>query len=214
MSGATRTTPSTRRRSARRWGGRTCASWRCAAVENQAATDAPSRARTAGGQSHANAERACAATLAEIGVVAAQGAQHAYALKRLLTGWRTTTNGADRRSRLPCARPWRRWLIRSTRSTREIEAIDDEIKAQVKADDTGAAADDDPRASGRSRPRRSWPPCADTSAFASPAGSSAAFLGLTPRQNATGGKERLGRHHQDGRPLLAQAAWWSGPARR
>jgi transposase len=45
----------------------------------------------------------------------------------------------------------------------------------------------------------------DAGAFAS-GREFAAFLGLTPRQNSSGGKEAARAHHQDGRPLFAQAS--------
>jgi transposase len=45
----------------------------------------------------------------------------------------------------------------------------------------------------------------DASAFAS-GREFAAFLGLTPRQNSTGGKTRLGRITKMGEPLPAQAS--------
>ena len=94
--------------------------------------DAPSRARTALGQRTAllNALRG---HLAEIGIVAPQGAQHAYRLKRLLPTAPTRTA----RSWFPnaFAGRWRRSARRSTRSTRRSQRSTSEIAAAVKADE-------------------------------------------------------------------------------
>ena len=72
-----------------------------------------------------------------------------------------------------------------------IGAIDSELAASVKADETAKRLMTIP-ASARSPPRRSWPRSRTHGEFAS-GREFAAFLGLTPRQNSTGGKTRLGR---------------------
>jgi transposase len=48
-------------------------------------------------------------------------------------------------------------------------------------------------------------PVQDTSGFAGPR-EFAAFLGLTPKQNSSGGKPKLGRISKDGQSELAQTA--------
>ena len=142
-----------------------------------------------GGQAHA-ALNALRGHLAEIGVVAPQGAQHAYGLKRI-GGRRFRRQRRGCRSRLRARRACVRWSVRLTRSTRRSRAIDKELEASVRP----------------TRPRRRLttipgvgPVTAsaimatmqDASAFAS-GREFAAFLGLTPRQRSTGGKQRLGR---------------------
>ena len=72
--------------------------------------------------------------LAEVGIVAAQGAQHAYGLKRLLT------DGCDENGEIvvpDCVRKALAPLVRQIDAIdEEIAAIDDEIAARVKTDDT------------------------------------------------------------------------------
>jgi transposase len=72
--------------------------------------------------------------LAEIGVVAAQGVQHAYALKRLVA------DGFDDDGEVVVADGVRRALAPLVRQIdaidEEIAAIDEEIEALVKADET------------------------------------------------------------------------------
>src|SRR5260370_148525 len=127
--------------------------------------------------------------LAEIGVVAAQGAQHAYALKRLLI------DGADENGEVvvpDCVRRALAPLVRQIDAIDgEIETIDDEIKVLVKADETARRLMTIPGI-GPITASAIIAPIPDMGAFAS-GREFAAFLGLTPRQNASGGKERLGR---------------------
>ena len=72
--------------------------------------------------------------LAEIGVVAAQGVQHAYALKRLLA------DGVDANGAIvvpDCVRQALAPLVHQIDAIdAEIAAIDEEIKTLVKADET------------------------------------------------------------------------------
>jgi len=127
--------------------------------------------------------------LAEIGVVAAQGVQHAYALKRLLA------DGVDQNGEVvvaDCVRKALAPLVHQIDAIdAEIAAIDEEIKTQVKADDRARRLMTIPGI-GPLTASAIVATVQDTSAFAS-GREFAAFLGLTPRQNATGGKERLGR---------------------
>ena len=127
--------------------------------------------------------------LAEIGVVAAQGVQNAYKLKRL------AKDGFDDHGEIivpDCVREALAPLIHQIDAIdEEIDAIDEVIKALVKADDRArrlttvpsigpitasaiVATVQDIRAFGKGR-------------------QFAASIGLTPRQNSTGGKTRLGR---------------------
>jgi transposase len=126
--------------------------------------------------------------LAEIGVVAPQGAQHAYGLKRLLTA------GHDENGEILVPDSVRTALAPLARQIdaidEEIETIDDEIKARVKADDTARRLMTIPGI-GPITASAMVATVKDASAFAS-GREFAAFLGLTPRQNSSGGKERLG----------------------
>jgi transposase len=127
--------------------------------------------------------------LAEIGIVAAQGVQHAYGLKRLLA------DGVDANGEIVVADGVRKALAPLVHQIdaidAEIAAIDEEIKTQVKADDRARRLMTIPGI-GPLTAAAIVATVQDTSAFAS-GREFAAFLGLTPRQNATGGKERLGR---------------------
>lgn len=127
--------------------------------------------------------------LAEIGIVAAQGVQHAYALKHLLA------DGVDANGAMVVPDAVRKALAPLVHQIdaidAEIVAIDQEIKTLVKADDTARRLMTIPGI-GPLTAAAIVATVPDTTAFAS-GREFAAFLGLTPRQNATGGKERLGR---------------------
>jgi transposase len=127
--------------------------------------------------------------LAEVGVVASQGVQHAYALKRLVAG------GFDENGEIVVSDSVRQALAPLVRQIdaidAEIEAIDEEIKALVKADETARRLMTIPGI-GPITASAIVATVQEMSAFAS-GREFAAFLGLTPRQNSTGGKERLGR---------------------
>ena len=127
--------------------------------------------------------------LAEVGIVAAQGAQHAYGLKRLLT------DGCDENGEIvvpDCVRKALAPLVRQIDAIdEEIAAIDDEIAARVKTDDTARRLMTIPGV-GPVTAQAIVATVRDTSAFSS-GREFAAFLGLTPRQSSSGGKERLGR---------------------
>jgi transposase len=126
--------------------------------------------------------------LAEIGVVAPQGAQHAYGLKRLLTA------GHDDSGEIVVPDSVRTALAplagQIDAIDDEIEAIDDQIKAQVKGDDLARRLATIPSI-GPITASAIVATVRDPSAFAS-GREFAAFIGLTPRQNSSGGKERLG----------------------
>jgi transposase len=126
--------------------------------------------------------------LAEIGVVAPQGAQHAYGLKRLLTA------GHDDNGEIvvpACVREALAPLAQQIDAIdEEIEAIDARIKAQVKGDDLARRLATIPSI-GPITASALVATVRDPSAFANGREFSA-FIGLTPRQNSSGGKERLG----------------------
>jgi transposase len=126
--------------------------------------------------------------LGEIGVIAPQGGQHAYGLKRLAEtevdehGEILVPDGV-RASLAP--------LVRQIEAIdEEIEAIDDALKASVKADDKARRLMTIPGV-GPVTASAIVATIPDMSAFAD-GREFAAFLGLTPRQSSTGGKERLG----------------------
>jgi transposase len=126
--------------------------------------------------------------LAEIGVVAPQGAQHAYGLKRLLTA------GHDDSGEIVVPDSVRKALAPLAQQIdaidEEIDAIDDQIKAQVKGDDLARRLATIPSI-GPITASAIVATVRDPSAFANGREFSA-FIGLTPRQNSSGGKERLG----------------------
>ncbi len=127
--------------------------------------------------------------LAEIGVVAPQGAQHAYDLKLLAAG------GFDENGEIvvpDCVRVALRPLVDQIDALDEaISAIDRELAASVKADETAKRLMTIPGV-GPVTASAIVATIQDMGAFAS-GREFAAFLGLTPRQNSSGGKERLGR---------------------
>jgi transposase len=127
--------------------------------------------------------------LAEIGVVAPQGVQHAYALKRL------AADGFDENGEIvvpDCVREALAPLVHQIEAIdAEIAAIDEKIKALVKADDTARRLMTIPGV-GPVIASAVVATVQDAGAFAN-GREFAAFLGLTPRQSSTGGKERLGR---------------------
>jgi transposase len=127
--------------------------------------------------------------LAEIGVVAAQGAQHAYGLKRLLA------DGFDDNGEVvvpDCVRRALAPLVRQIDAVdAEIAAIDKEIEALVKADETARRLTTIPGV-GPITASAIVVTVRETSAFSN-GREFAAYLGLTPRQSSSGGKARLGR---------------------
>jgi transposase len=127
--------------------------------------------------------------LAEIGVVAAQGAQNAYALKRM------ATEGCDENGEIvvtDCVRAALAPLVRQIDALDdEIDAINAEIEALVEANDAARRLMSIPGV-GPVTASALVATVQDVGAFAS-GREFAAFLGLTPRQHSSGGKEKLGR---------------------
>ena len=127
--------------------------------------------------------------LAEIGLVAPQGASHAYGLKRMVA------DGFNENGEIvvpDCVRGALGSLVGQIDALDEaIGAIDRELAASVKADETAKRLMTIPGV-GPVTASAIVATVQDASAFAS-GREFAAFLGLTPRQNSTGGKTRLGR---------------------
>ena len=126
--------------------------------------------------------------LAEIGVVAAQGAQHAYALKQLVV------EGADENGEIVvpecvCA-ALRPLAAQIDALDAAIAKINSEIAACVKGDERARRLMTIPGI-GPVTASAMVASVQDPGAFGS-GREFAAFLGLTPRQSSTGGKERLG----------------------
>jgi transposase len=127
--------------------------------------------------------------LAEIGLIAPQGAHHAYGLKRM------AADGFNENGEIvvpDCVRGALRSLVGQIDAPDEaIGAIDRELAASVKADETAKRLMTSPGV-GPVTASAIVATIQDASAFAS-GREFAAFLGLTPRQNSTSGKARLGR---------------------
>ena len=127
--------------------------------------------------------------LAEIGLIAPQGAQHAYGLKRV------AADGFNENGEIvvpDCVRGALRSLVGQIDALDEaIGAIDKELGASVKADETAKRLMTIPGV-GPVTASAIMATIQDANVFAS-GREFAAFLGLTPRQNSTGGKTRLGR---------------------
>src|SRR5208337_25142 len=133
MSGATRTTRPMRRRFARPRGVPASGSCRCAESTNQAELMRHRVRELLAGQ-RTSLLNALRGHLAEIGVVAPQGAQHAYDLKRLIA------DGYDDDGEIvvpDCVRAALGPLVGQIDGLDEaIAAIDKELAASVKADET------------------------------------------------------------------------------
>ena len=127
--------------------------------------------------------------LSEIGLVAAQGAQHAYRLKRMLA------DGADENGEIVI--PERVRVVLAPLAAQidsldqAIAAIDDELIETVKADEKARRLMTIPGV-GPVIATAVVATVGEVASFAS-GREFAAFLGLTPRQHSSGGKERLGR---------------------
>ena len=148
--------------------------------------------------------------LAEIGVVAAQGAHNAYGLKRLLV------DGVDDNGEVvvpDCVREALAPLARQIDALdAAIGAIDKELAASVKADETARRLMTIPGV-GPVTASAILATVQDPNAFAS-GREFAAFLGLTPRQSSTGGKQRLGRITKMGATATCANCWSWAPVRR
>ena len=126
--------------------------------------------------------------LSEIGVIAPQGASHAYRLKRLAEG-EADDNGeivvceAVRAGLAP--------LVKQIDALDEaIEAIDEDLEAKAKVDEKARRLMTVPGV-GPVTATAIAATVRDVEAFAS-GREFAAFLGLTPRQHSSGGKDRSG----------------------
>jgi transposase len=157
-------------------------------IENQAALMRHRARELLAGQRTA-ALNALRGHLAEIGLVAPQGAQHAYGLKRM------AADGFNENGEIvvpDCVRGALGPLIGQIDALDEaIGAIDSELAASVKADETAKRLMTIPGV-GPVTASAIVATIQDAGEFAS-GREFAAFLGLTPRQNSTGGKTRLGR---------------------
>jgi transposase len=140
--------------------------------------------------------------LAEIGVVAAQGAQNAYVLKHL------AAEGCDENGEIVVADGVRAALAPLVRQIdaldEEIDQIDAEIETQVQADEKARRLMTIPGV-GPVTASALLATVQDISAFAS-GREFAAFLGLTPRQHSSGGKAKIGRITRMGGKLLVVGA--------
>jgi transposase len=127
--------------------------------------------------------------LAEIGVIAAQGVQNAYVLKRL------AADGCDENGEIvvpDCVRAALAPLIRQIDALdEEIDRVDAEIETLVKADEKALRLMTIPGV-GPVTASAVVATVQNVSAFSS-GREFAAYLGLTPRQHSSGGKVKLGR---------------------
>ena len=174
-------------------------------VENQAALMRHRARELMVGQRTA-ALNALRGHLSEIGVVAAQGVQNAYALKEM------ADEGFDENGEIvvpDCVRLALAPLVRQIDALDEaIEAIDRELEASARTDETAKRLMTIPGV-GPVTAMALLATIQDFAAFSS-GREFAAFLGLTPREHSTGGKPRLGRITKMGdrylRKLLVQGA--------
>ena len=147
--------------------------------------------------------------LAEIGLVAPQGASHAYGLKRMVA------DGFNENGEIvvpDCVRGALRSLVGQIDALDEaIGAIDKELAASVKSDETAKRLTTIPGI-GPVTASAIVATIQDASAFAS-GREFAAFLGLTPRQSSTGGKSGSGASPRWATGTCASFWWWA-PARR
>ena len=157
-------------------------------IENQAALMRHRARELLAGQRTA-ALNALRSHLAEIGVTTPQGAENAHRLQRLVK------DGFDENGEIVLPDCVRMSLMPLARQIDAVEAaiaaIDKELAAEVKADDTAKRLMTIPGI-GPVTASAIRVTVQDIGAFAS-GREFAAFLGLTPRQHSTGGKERLGR---------------------
>jgi len=157
-------------------------------VENQAALMRHRARELMVGQRTA-ALNALRGHLSEIGVVAAQGVQNAYALKEM------AVEGFDENGEIvvpDCVRLALAPLVRQIGALDEaIEAIDRELEASAKTDGAARRLMTIPGV-GPVTATALLATIQDFAAFSS-GREFAAFVGLTPREHSSGGKPRLGR---------------------
>ncbi len=147
--------------------------------------------------------------LAEIGVVAPQGAQHAYKLKRL------AVDGFDENGEIvvpDCVRAALAPLARQIDALDEaIETIEEELEAFVKADETAKRLMTIPGV-GPVTASAIVATVQDASAFAN-GREFAAFLGLTPARARPAASSGSGASPKWATATCASSWWWA-PARR
>ncbi|MER8509969.1 IS110 family transposase [Mesorhizobium sp. M0894] len=131
--------------------------------------------------------------LAEIGIIAAQGPNNARALATLVIEGNDMIPAAVSSALLPL-------VHQLTELDDEIRQSDQAIMALAKADETARRLMTVP-GTGPVTASALVASVQDISAFSGPR-EFAAFLGLTPRQNSSGGKERLGRVSKMGNRYL------------
>ena len=131
--------------------------------------------------------------LTEIGIITAQGANNARALATLIMEANDMIPAAVRSALLPLVR-------QLTELDDEIGQSDQAIMALAKADETARRLMTVPGI-GPVTASALVASVQDISVFSGPR-EFAAFLGLTPRQNSSGGKERLGRVSKMGNRYL------------
>ena len=124
--------------------------------------------------------------LTEIGVIAAQGPRHARELATLIEACDETIPFAR------CARRWRRLVVQLLRNLDEAIVRLDRIIAKLAQQDETARRLMSIPGFGPIAASAMAATIQDTSGFAGPR-EFAAFLGLTPKQNPSGGKPKLGR---------------------
>ena len=131
--------------------------------------------------------------LAEIGVIAAQGPKNARDLAKLITADEATLPWLVRAALAPLVR-------QLDRLDEEIGLADDAIKAMAKVDESARRLMSIPGIG----PVTASAIAASVQDVSSFSGSRefSAYLGLTPRQNSSGGKERLGRVSKMGNRYL------------
>jgi len=131
--------------------------------------------------------------LTEIGIIAAQGPNNARSLAALVMEGNDNIPAAVRSALLPLVR-------QLAELDHEIERSDQAILSLAKADETARRLMSVPGV-GPVTASALAASVQDISAFSGPR-EFAAFLGLTPRQSSTGGKERLGRVSKMGNRYL------------
>ena len=143
--------------------------------------------------------------LAEIGLVAPQGAQHAYDLKRM------AVDGFDENGEVvvpDCVRGALRPLVGQIDALDEaIGAIDKELAASVKSNETARRLTTIPGI-GPVTASAIIATIQDASVFAS-GREFAAFLGLTPRQSSTGASSGSGASPRWATGTCASFWWWA-----
>ena len=153
-------------------------------LENQAALMRHKTREMIGLATHAIAERACAGHLTEVGVIAPQGLRFARELAELIEACDETIPFEVCEALAP--------LVVQLRNLDEAIARLDRIIAKLAQKDETARRLMSIPGFGPITASAMAATIQDTSSFAGPR-EFAAFLGLTPKQNSSGGKPKLGR---------------------